>query len=238
MSIASRSLVCGRGVASPHWGPDPQAVAVGVREVDLSCPRLLDDAGTECRRDGVDVRDAHVDERVGARISAVLGEEEACRAVLRKRDERGKRGPEAMYPFRLVAEPSVPLDRPRRVRDVEHRDRFVAHPYMIASPGAVVHSHEVTADRQHEEIVRRSFTRQVGLFSGPDSPFAQRPAGAISWLEPLEAEMVVLDVACGAAHASEVIAPHVRQVVGVDLTPRLLALGAQRLRDTGTTNVL
>lgn len=109
---------------------------------------------------------------------------------------------------------------------------------MIASPGAVVHSHEVTPDRQHEEVVRRSFTRQVGLFSGPDSPFAQRPAGAISWVEPLEADMAVLDVACGAAHASEVVAPHVRQVVGVDLTPRLLALGAQRLRDTGTTNVL
>ncbi len=50
--------------------------------------------------------------------------------------------------------------------------------------------------------------------------------------------MVVLDVACGAAHACEVAAPHVRQVVGIDLTATLLELGAARLRDAGITNVL
>ncbi len=50
--------------------------------------------------------------------------------------------------------------------------------------------------------------------------------------------MVVLDVACGAAHASEVAAPHVRQVVGIDLTPALLAIGADRLRSAGIDNVL
>jgi SAM-dependent methyltransferase len=50
--------------------------------------------------------------------------------------------------------------------------------------------------------------------------------------------MVVLDVACGAAHAAELAAPYVRQVVGVDLTPELLTIGAARLRDAGVTNVL
>ena len=49
----------------------------------------------------------------------------------------------------------------------------------------------------HEQVVRRSFDRQVGLFSGPDSPFAQRPAGTASWLEPLTDDMAALDVACG-----------------------------------------
>jgi SAM-dependent methyltransferase len=101
----------------------------------------------------------------------------------------------------------------------------------------VGHSRDVTAE-EHEQVVRRSFTRQVGLFSGPDSPFAQRPAGTVSWLEPLDAEMVALDVACGAAHAAEAVAPRVREVVGIDLTPSLLELGAQRLRDAGVTNVL
>ncbi len=90
---------------------------------------------------------------------------------------------------------------------------------------------------EHDEIVRRSFERQVGLFSGPDSPFARRGTGALSWLEPLTSDMVVLDVACGAAHVAEDVAPHVRQVVGVDLTPSLLELGAARLRDAGVTNV-
>jgi len=93
-------------------------------------------------------------------------------------------------------------------------------------------------DNAHNEIVRRSFERQVALFSGPDSPFAARPAGSLSWIEPLSADMIVLDVACGAAHATEPIAPVVRQVVGIDLTPALLRVGAQRLRDSGVSNVL
>ncbi|HMG28137.1 MAG TPA: methyltransferase domain-containing protein, partial [Acidimicrobiia bacterium] len=70
------------------------------------------------------------------------------------------------------------------------------------------------------------------------SPFARRPASALAWLEPLDPDMVVLDVACGAAHAAEQAAPHVRQVVGVDLTTALLDVGAERLRAAGITNVL
>lgn len=90
----------------------------------------------------------------------------------------------------------------------------------------------------HDDVVRASFTRQVGLFAGPDSPFVRRPGGTVEQLEPLAPDMVVLDVACGAAHASEVVAPEVRQVVGIDLTADLLALGAQRLRDASISNVL
>jgi SAM-dependent methyltransferase len=91
---------------------------------------------------------------------------------------------------------------------------------------------------EHDHVVRRSFEKQAGLFVGEDSPFARRPASALAWLEPLDPDMIVLDVACGAAHAAEQAAPHVRQVVGVDLTPALLEVGADRLRDAGITNVL
>jgi ubiquinone/menaquinone biosynthesis C-methylase UbiE len=91
---------------------------------------------------------------------------------------------------------------------------------------------------RHDDVVRRSFERQQALFSGPDSPFAKRAPGTLSWIEPLTADMIVLDVACGAAHASEPIAPVVRQVVGIDLTPVLLRLGADRLGDAGISNVL
>jgi SAM-dependent methyltransferase len=45
-------------------------------------------------------------------------------------------------------------------------------------------------------------------------------------------------VACGAAHVAEELAPHVRQVVGLDLTPDLLRLGAARLGEAGVSNVL
>ncbi len=93
-------------------------------------------------------------------------------------------------------------------------------------------------ERLSDEEVRQSFTRQVALFSGDDSPFAGRSTASTRWVEPLSEDMVVLDVACGAAHVAEQIAPHVRQVVGIDLTPDLLRLGADRLREAGVPNVL
>jgi SAM-dependent methyltransferase len=89
----------------------------------------------------------------------------------------------------------------------------------------------------HDDVVRESFRRQVGLFSGPDSPFARRE-GSTGWIEPLAPSMVLLEVACGAAHVAETLAPAVRQIVGIDLTPELLDLGAGRIRDTGIDNVL
>jgi SAM-dependent methyltransferase len=97
---------------------------------------------------------------------------------------------------------------------------------------------EAMSAPDHDDITRKSFEQQVGLFVGDDSPFARRPASTLAWLEPLDTGMILLDVACGAAHAAEVAAPHVRQVVGIDLTPALLAIGAERLRDAGITNVL
>ena len=91
---------------------------------------------------------------------------------------------------------------------------------------------------EHDAVVRRSFEKQTALFAGDDALFARRSSSALAWLEPLDPEMIVLDVACGAAHAAEQVAPHVRQVVGLDLTRALLDLGADRLRDAGITNVL
>jgi len=100
---------------------------------------------------------------------------------------------------------------------------------------------ESTSDpRDQDDAVRDSFRQQTDLFVGDDSVFAiaaTRPAPT-AWIDPLTPEMIVLDVACGAAHAAELAAPLVRQVVGVDLTPELLALGSARLREAGIANVL
>jgi SAM-dependent methyltransferase len=90
----------------------------------------------------------------------------------------------------------------------------------------------------HDDLVRRSFAQQTALFTGPDAIFAQRSDSTLAWIEPLDEHMIVLDVACGAAHVADAVAPLVRQVVGVDLTPTLLALGAERLRAAGVDNVL
>jgi SAM-dependent methyltransferase len=90
----------------------------------------------------------------------------------------------------------------------------------------------------HDEIVRREFTRQEPSFARADAYYAGLAASTVAALQPLARESIVLDVACGAAHGSEAVAPHVRQVVGVDLTPALLAAGAKRLAERGVRNVL
>jgi ubiquinone/menaquinone biosynthesis C-methylase UbiE len=94
------------------------------------------------------------------------------------------------------------------------------------------------ATNEHTVVVRESFTRQAGIFTGDNSPFARRFASPLAWIEPLDETMIVLDVACGAAHASEQAAPLVHQVVGIDITPALLAVGAERLAAAGIRNVI
>src|SRR5262249_34039936 len=96
----------------------------------------------------------------------------------------------------------------------------------------------MTASRSHNDVVRDSFTQQVGLFTGENSVFARRSASPTAWIEPLDRDMLVLDVACGAAHATEQIAPHLRQGIGIDLTPALLRAASERLAGAGITNVL
>jgi SAM-dependent methyltransferase len=92
---------------------------------------------------------------------------------------------------------------------------------------------------QHEQITRDSFERQRGLFEGEDAPFARRANAVTAWLEPLDpGATIVLDVACGAAHVSEQVAPFVRQVVGIDVTPALLESGSARIAAAGIGNVL
>src|SRR5262245_37434845 len=118
---------------------------------------------------------------------------------------------------------------------------------MLAAPGrslAVRAETVIAAERNnasvttedHDAVVRDSFEQQADLFTGDDSPFARRTP--IAWFGTLAPDMAVLEVACGAAHVAEELAPHVRQVVGVDLTRALLDLGAERLRGAGVKNVL
>ena len=119
-------------------------------------------------------------------------------------------------------------------------ERGPSAPARRAASGMMDSTSDPRPRHDQDDAVRDSFRQQTDLFDGDDSVFAiaaSRPAPT-AWIDPLTPDMLVLDVACGAAHAAELAAPHVRQVVGVDLTPELLALGSARLRDTGIANVL
>jgi len=95
----------------------------------------------------------------------------------------------------------------------------------------------MTQPESHDERVRRSFEQQVDLFKGEQSVFARR-AASLEWAGPLDPEWTALDVACGAGHQAQALAPHVHQVVGIDLTRAVLEAGQQRLSSDGVRNVL
>jgi ubiquinone/menaquinone biosynthesis C-methylase UbiE len=92
---------------------------------------------------------------------------------------------------------------------------------------------------EHNEVVRREFSRQADTFDD-DSVFANpRLAAWITTnLEPIDDATTLLEVACGAGHMSEYLAPRVRQAIGVDLTPAMLANGKHRLDTRDVRNVL
>src|SRR5207244_1884499 len=92
------------------WAANAQPVAVGVAQLDLAPPGLLVRVGAELGRDGVDLGDAHVDERVRARVAAVLREED-LHAPARDLDEGRHVRLEAVLPPLDEAEPRVPRDR-------------------------------------------------------------------------------------------------------------------------------
>jgi SAM-dependent methyltransferase len=89
-----------------------------------------------------------------------------------------------------------------------------------------------------ESGVRRSFEQQTALFEGTGAIFGWSVLSPLEWLEPLSPDWTVLDVACGAGHVAQEVAPRVRQVAGIDLTPALLDLAADRLAAAGIGNVL
>jgi SAM-dependent methyltransferase len=92
---------------------------------------------------------------------------------------------------------------------------------------------------EHDRTVRTEFRRQSATFEGEDSFFAdpRLAAWVTRHLEPLDPSAVVLEVACGAAHQGEAVAPRVGRVVGVDVTPEMLAVASRRLRDRAVDGV-
>ncbi len=93
-----------------------------------------------------------------------------------------------------------------------------------------------TAD--HRQATVTSFAKQAEQFSR--SPVMTDPAALarlVDWTE-VAGQEVVLDVACGPGLVATALAPRVRSVVGVDLTPAMLTRGVEVAREQGVTNVV
>lgn len=90
----------------------------------------------------------------------------------------------------------------------------------------------------HDERVRQEFTRQSGHFASAakiaDVQLTQRFVDAVA----PEPGWRVLDVACGPGLVTAALAPHVREVVALDLTPEMLNKARQRCAAAGAANIL
>lgn len=89
-----------------------------------------------------------------------------------------------------------------------------------------------------QDRIRASFTTQAPSFSDPRLTLSDQ--NYIKWITdslPLNPEMSVLDVACGTGIMSRAVAPFVRSVIGVDVTPAMLSQARALAENEGRFNV-
>ncbi|MBN1865604.1 MAG: methyltransferase domain-containing protein [Victivallales bacterium] len=91
----------------------------------------------------------------------------------------------------------------------------------------------------HNETIRREFAKQAASFG--DRGLTLSSHEHLTWMVgilPLASDFRVLDVATGTGHLSRAIAPHVRQVVAVDVTPEMLDKAKEEAVRSDLDNIL
>ena len=91
---------------------------------------------------------------------------------------------------------------------------------------------------EHNETIRKEFSRQATSFG--DKGLTLSSQEYLEWMVsilPLQTAFRVLDVAAGTAHLSRAIAPHVREVVAIDMTPEMLEEARKEIAKSGLHNV-
>lgn len=84
--------------------------------------------------------------------------------------------------------------------------------------------------------VRDEFTRQAQHMAAAPAFHAGAVLERFAQAVEDSASESVLDVACGPGIVAEAIAPHVRQVVGIDATPEMIRLARERFARAGLSN--
>jgi ubiquinone/menaquinone biosynthesis C-methylase UbiE len=92
---------------------------------------------------------------------------------------------------------------------------------------------------EHNETIRKEFSKQAARFGDPGLTLSNLEylAWALDFL-PLRPHFRVLDIATGTGHLSRAIAPRVRQVVAMDMTPEMLEEAKKGAARAGLNNIL
>src|SRR4029077_2542471 len=90
---------------------------------------------------------------------------------------------------------------------------------------------------QHNDVVRESFTTQAKAFASNPWVTNEERIRRLMASARLKGTERVLDVACGPGYIAEAFARAAREVIGVDLTSTMLAIGEERTKQKGVSNV-
>ena len=90
---------------------------------------------------------------------------------------------------------------------------------------------------QHNDVVRESFTTQAKAFASNPWVTNEERIRRLVAAAQLKGQESVLDIATGPGYIAEAFARAARQVVGVDLTAAMLAIGEERTKLNGLSNV-
>ena len=88
----------------------------------------------------------------------------------------------------------------------------------------------------HRETTVDQFTRQAAGFASAATMNDEAAMRLLLDALALGPDETVLDVACGPGIVAVAVAPHAREVVGVDLTPEMIELADRRCAKAGITN--
>ena len=89
----------------------------------------------------------------------------------------------------------------------------------------------------HLQRVQQEFTRQASQFASAAAVTHRDLVRRFVAAVPADAGARVLDVACGPGIITAALAPVVREVVALDVTPEMLAKARQRCAEAGVANV-
>ncbi len=89
----------------------------------------------------------------------------------------------------------------------------------------------------HNEVVRESFTVQAEAFAGNPWVTDEERIRRLVAVARLKGDERVLDVATGPGYIAEAFARAAREVIGIDLTAAMLAIGEERTKERGISNI-
>src|SRR5262245_49570990 len=92
---------------------------------------------------------------------------------------------------------------------------------------------------KHTDVVQREFNKQAARFESKGLTLSN--SAYLQWVIEnlnLQSHWTVLDVAAGTGILSRALAPHVKQVVALEMTEGMIERGKQELVQQGITNIV